>query len=357
MTISNTGEISWNPTNVGDFEVTVEVSDGELTDTQSFIIAVTSFNQAPVIAPIPDDSIIAGEAYTYNIQATDPEGDNLAYTLTTKPVGMMISNEGVINWLPNTLGIIEITIEVSDGELNDTQSFAIEVTAPDRVVMLELFGGPACSRCAAIHSDIVKLRQEYGLDELVILEEYGWDTSGYTGWGINDVVDRYYEYIHYLNIDGHFPDAYFNGINQTVHADESGYKNYKNAIKVEIAKPAQISLSASYDAQGKIISITGNVINFTSGSLNNLVIEAMVYEDSVYSEYRNYDVDHVVRDIITSEESGEQITSFSPGENHQFSLTSSYLSKAQNMSNVHVVVYVQAPNSSTKEILQALYVE
>jgi len=359
MTISNTGEISWNPTNVGDFEVTVEVSDGELTDTQSFIITVTSFNQAPVINPIPNDSIIAGEAYTYNIQATDPEGDNLAYTLTTKPVGMMISNEGVINWIPNTLGIIEVIVEVSDGELNDTQSFIIEVTVPDRVVMLELFEGPACSRCAAIHSDIVKLRQEYGLDELVILEEYGWDaySLGYTGWGINDVVDRYYEYIHYLNIDGHFPDAYFNGINQTVHFDDSGYKNYKNAIEVEIAKPAQISLSASYDTQGKIISITGNVINFTSGSLNNLVIEAMVYEDSVYSEYRNYNVDHVVRDIITSEESGEQIASFSPGENHQFSLTSSYLSKAQNMSNVHIVVYVQAPNSSTKEILQALYLD
>ena len=270
---------------------------------------------------------------------------------------MMISNEGVINWIPNTLGIIEVTVEVSDGELTDTQSFALEVTAPDRVVMLELLEGPACPRCAAIHSDIVKLRQEYGLDELVILEEYGWDSSGYTGWGINDVVDRYYEYIHYLNIDGHFPDAYFNGINQTVHFDDSGYKNYKNAIEVEIAKPAQISLSASYDTQGKIISITGNIINFTSGSLNNLVIESMVYEDSVYSEYRKYNVDHVVRDIITSEESGEQIASFSPGENHQFSLTSSYLSKAQNMSNVHIVLYVQAPNSSTKEILQALYLD
>jgi len=91
----------------------------------------------------------------------------------------------------------------------------------------------------------------------------------------------------------------------------------------------------------------------------------MVYENSVYSEYRGYDVDHVVRDIITNEESGESIIEesgesiigFSPGENHEFSLTSSYLNNVRNMNNIHVVVYVQAPNSSTKEILQALYVE
>ena len=90
---------------------------------------------------------------------------------------------------------------------------------------------------------------------------------------------------------------------------------------------------------------------------DNLVVEAMVYENSVYSGYRKYNVDHVVRDIITNEESGESIISFSPGESHEFSLTSSYLSNVHDMSNIHVVVYVQAPNSSTKEILQALYVE
>jgi len=40
-----------------------------------------------------------------------------------------------------------------------------------------------------------------------------------------------------------------------------------------------------------------------------------------------------------------------------FSLESEILNNVKDMSNIHVVVYVQAPNSSTKEILQALYVE
>ena len=40
-------------------------------------------------------------------------------------------------------------------------------TITKRVVMLELFVGPSCTRCAKIHPDIVRLRQEYGFDELV----------------------------------------------------------------------------------------------------------------------------------------------------------------------------------------------
>ena len=355
-----TGLINWIPAVAGGQTVTIVVIDGlELSDNKDFTIIVSPANQAPVITPITDATIMVGETYTYTVEATDPDGDTLTYSLTDSPAGMTIDeNNGVISWTPTAIGSFDVTVEVSDVDLTDTQSFVIVVNpSPKRVVMFELFEGPACSRCRAIHSDIVRLRQEYGFDELVILEEYGWDTSEYTGWGINDVKSRYYGYIHYLGVDGHFPDAYFNGINQTVHYDDSGYNNYKPAIEAELAKPAKIYITANYYISGGRVSINGNIINISSSALNNLVVEAMVYEDSVYSEYRKYNVDYVVRDIITNEESGEIITSFAPGGSYGFSLTSSYLSNVHNMNNIHVVVYVQAPNSSTKEILQALYVE
>lgn len=359
MEISAAGIITWTPTVAGDQTVTVVVTDGAgLSDSKSFTIVVSTANHAPVIFLIPDASVTAGENFTYTVEATDPEGDTLSYSLTTNPSTDMTidENSGVISWIPTAIGNFEVTVEVSDGELSDTQNFTIEVIAPHRVVMWELFEGPACSRCKAIHSDMVRLRQKYGLDELVILEEYGWDTSGYTGWGIKDVRDRYYEYLNYLGIDGHFPDAYFNGINQTVHYNASGYNNYKSAIETELAKPTKIAISASYNVTGKIVNISGNIINISSDTLSNLVVEAMVYEDSVYSEYRGYNVDYVVRDIITYEESGELIASFAQGKSHEFSLTSSYLSNVHDKSNIHVVVYVQALSSPTMEILQALYV-
>jgi len=245
----------------------------------------------------------------------------------------------------------------ADETNSEPQPDSIPITA-SRVVMMELFEGSACNLCKLVHSDIVLLREEYGLDELVILEEYSTDSGNYTGWGVIDTGKRFWNYLYYLGFTkGYYPDAYFNGINQVVHYESGRYANYKAAIERELAKAAKIAISATYSVIGKTVYISGSITNISPDDLNKTVIEAMVYEDSVYSAFRGYDVDHVVRDIITYEESEEIIDVFVPGESHEFSLTSSYLSNVHDMSNIHVVVYVQAPNSPTKEILQALYVE
>lgn len=323
-------------------------------------------NNDPTIISTPITTASVGITYTYNVDATDTDGDILTYTLTNPPTDMTInSSTGLISWTPTEEGDYSVTVKVSDGKSTDTQSFTITVslgaTTSKRVVMFELFESPACTRCRAVHPDIVKLRQEYGFDELVILEEYGLDSVLYTGWGVYDVLNRYIEYRNYSNDYSGYPDAYFNGLSQTVHhSDGEGYYNYKAAIEKELAKPAKVAIiGASYSVSGQTVTINGNITNISSDVLNNLVVEAMVYEDSVYSGFFASYVDHVVRDIITYQEPGgeELITSFSPGESHEFSLTSSSLSNVHNMSNVHVVVYVQLPNSSTKEILQALYLE
>ncbi len=133
MTINDTtGLISWTPTAVGSYEVTVEVSDGELTDTQSFTIILTEpepVNQAPIIAPIPDTNITLGETFTYTVEAADPDGDDLSYSLTTSPSTDMTINDttGLISWNPTAVGSYEVTVEVFDGSESTTQSFTITV--------------------------------------------------------------------------------------------------------------------------------------------------------------------------------------------------------------------------------------
>ena len=84
----------------------------------------------------------------------------------------------------------------------------------------------------------------------------------------------------------------------------------------------------------------------------------MIYEDSVpliVPDKPTYTANHVVRDILAP----VQVNSLSSGETYDFSFTanSDDLKWVENFSNLHIVVYVQAPNSSTKEILQALYVD
>jgi len=317
-------------------------------------------NNEPIITSAPITTASVGVTYNYNVDATDTDGDILTYTLTNPPEGMTInSSNGVINWIPTEEGDYSVTVKVSDGKSTDSQSFTIivsEVIVANRVVILELFEGTSCSRCKRVHPDIVSLREEYSFDELVILEEYGWDGE-YEGWGVIDVAKRFWDYLNYLGISGEFPDAYFNGINQVVHYENAEYDNYKAAIEKELAKSAKIAISATYSVIGKTVYINGSVTNISSDDLNKIVIEAMVYEDSVYSEFRLYNVDHVVRDIVTYEESEEFVESLPSGESYEFSLTTSSLNNVQEMSNIHVVVYVQSPNSPIGEILQALYVE
>ena len=131
MTInSTTGVINWTPTSaqIGDNAVTVEVSDGKLSDTQSFTVIVSESNHAPVITSAPVTSATKDEAYSYDVNATDSDGDTLVYSLTTKPSGMSInSSTGLITWTPTTSGNYNVTVKASDGELFDTQSFTVIV--------------------------------------------------------------------------------------------------------------------------------------------------------------------------------------------------------------------------------------
>ena len=134
MTInSTTGLINWTPTSTGDYEVTVRVSDGDLIDTQSFTVHVSeeseTTNQAPNITSTPITTATVDVLYSYNVNATDPNGDTLTYSLTTtSPAGMTInSTTGLINWTPTSTGDYEVTVRVSDGDLIDTQSFTITV--------------------------------------------------------------------------------------------------------------------------------------------------------------------------------------------------------------------------------------
>jgi len=228
----------------------------------------------------------------------------------------------------------------------------------NRVVMVELFVAPACTHCPKAKADMAQLLEEYGLDKIVVLEEYAWNTPlpFSSGWATPETVNRYTMY----TSDTATPDAYFNGLNQAVHQDDSGYNNYKNAIDEELEKPVQISISAfaTKDSSIKSINITGNIQNIGNNTFSNIVIGAMIYEDSVsliVPGKSTYTVNHVVRDILTP----VQVSSLSSEETYDFSFTadSEDLKYVDNFNNLHIVVYVQAPNSSTREILQALYIE
>ncbi len=135
-----TGVINWTPTSaqLGNNQVSVKVSDGTLSVIQNFTIKVskptpTPINHAPIIYSAPVTTATVGVTYIYDVVATDPDGDILTYSLTTKPSGMAINPaNGLIWWVPTSaqVGSRSVTVKVSDGVLFDTQSFIIKVSEP-----------------------------------------------------------------------------------------------------------------------------------------------------------------------------------------------------------------------------------
>ena len=85
-------------------------------------------NSAPIIESNPITTAKEGAAYNYGVEATDPNGDVLTYSLTTNPNGMTINSAtGVISWTPTIAGSFVVTVEVSDGSKSETQSFTIVI--------------------------------------------------------------------------------------------------------------------------------------------------------------------------------------------------------------------------------------
>ena len=131
-----TGVINWTPTSaqLGNNQVSVKVSDGTLSVIQNFTIKVSTLppaNQAPVIYSTPVTTATVGVTYFYDVNATDPNGDTLTYSLTAYPSGMAISSaSGLIMWTPTAEGAYAVIVNVSDGALSDTQGFTILVSKP-----------------------------------------------------------------------------------------------------------------------------------------------------------------------------------------------------------------------------------
>jgi RHS repeat-associated protein len=142
-----TGIVKWTPTTAqlggvsvyGDFkelvspwQVVVKVTDGkggEAYQSLDLIVEALKVNAAPVINSVPRKTMQLGSTYFYAIDATDPNGDQLTYSLVNPPVGMTIKG-GLISWIPTAAqsGSNAVVVKVSDGTLTTTQTFNLLVT-------------------------------------------------------------------------------------------------------------------------------------------------------------------------------------------------------------------------------------
>ena len=108
------------------------VNDGTVNSGISTVsININGVNDAPSITSTPVTSVNERDVYTYAISIVDPDaGESFTYSLPVFPVGMLIDNNGVINWTPGSdqIGNHSVTVTVTDSAgLSQSQNFVVTV--------------------------------------------------------------------------------------------------------------------------------------------------------------------------------------------------------------------------------------
>jgi len=125
-----TRKFTWKPssTQAGDYTVTFSVSDGKLSASTNVKITVVDANTAPTITPIADKTVNTNQQLTFDIVATDGEGDNLIYAAGPLPSGATFDAAlHRFSWKPSgsQAGDYTVTFFVSDG--NSTPSIIVKI--------------------------------------------------------------------------------------------------------------------------------------------------------------------------------------------------------------------------------------
>ncbi len=101
-------------------------------------------NQAPTIAPIPNQSGARYALVSVPVSAGDADGNYLTYSAIGLPAGVSIDQRtGVISGRPGSVGIHRVVVRVDDGARTAQQSFEWGVDQPNRPPTIE---GPTAER-------------------------------------------------------------------------------------------------------------------------------------------------------------------------------------------------------------------
>jgi len=151
---NGTGTFSWTPGTgtAGSYGATFVADDGfGGTDTKSVAIGVVVGNDAPVLFAIGDRTVERGTQLIVSLTGYDPNGDALTYSVSGLPAfGTLYDfgdGNGALSFEPvaaTPLGIYTMTVTLSDGSLDASETFHITVvtSASQQPPVLAAIGSP-----------------------------------------------------------------------------------------------------------------------------------------------------------------------------------------------------------------------
>ncbi|MCK6556257.1 putative Ig domain-containing protein [Candidatus Binatia bacterium] len=128
------------------------------TATPTETATATPASQPPAITSEPLTDALEDHIYGYQVAATDPEGETIAFALDTAPRGMSVSaDSGFVHWRPTTdqIGPHPVAIRASDaGGASTTQSFTVTVADYNDPPEITSFPGQHAQAGAAYVYDV-----------------------------------------------------------------------------------------------------------------------------------------------------------------------------------------------------------
>jgi RHS repeat-associated protein len=134
-----TGVLAWVPTDdqIGPHDLTVRVEDGQGGwATRTVTITVRGADLPPRFDPTPPPLATEHQPYTFQVRASDPEGESLTYALVplpgvTYPADLSVSAVGLLSWAdPTPTGPQRVAVQVQDEAGNViVQGFTLIVAA------------------------------------------------------------------------------------------------------------------------------------------------------------------------------------------------------------------------------------
>lgn len=169
---ASTGRLSGTPSaaNVGtSARITISVSDGTLSASlPSFTIQVNAqANRPPVISGSPLLNIVVGVLYSFQPNASDPDGDALTFSIQNRPSWANFDTAtGRLSGTPGLLDILtynNIVISVSDGSaVANLNGFSLSVLASSGGTATVQWTPPTTNTDGSAFTDLTGYRVAYG---------------------------------------------------------------------------------------------------------------------------------------------------------------------------------------------------
>jgi len=138
---TETGAFNWDTTysDASVHNLEFSASSNDLVDKGSTKITVNNVDRAPVISDIPSKSIYESEEVRFTVEALDPDGDDIIYSVAGVPEGAIFDSETKeFNWKTgyDSTGRYTVTFKAVSKDMSDSIDVLILIGNVDRAPVI-----------------------------------------------------------------------------------------------------------------------------------------------------------------------------------------------------------------------------